>query len=458
MRAVHKLERYVNVGTKMMRCGYTTGTCAAGAARAAAETLFAGAPVDSVIVETPADISVELDIEQLERGDGWVRCAVRKDGGDDPDVTNGSLVFATVTRSDEPGVRIDGGLGVGRVTRPGLDQPIGAAAINSTPRAMIAAQVEQAARDCGYVGGADVEISIPAGVELAKRTFNPRLGIEGGLSVLGTSGIVRPMSAASLIGSLEIEMRQLAAEGEKRLLLAPGNYGRDFARDALGLSVERCVQCSNYLGEALDRAVTLGFKTVLVIGHIGKLVKVAAGNMNTHSRVSDARRETLAAHAALAGASRELVAALMDAGTTDEMLDLLDDAGLVEPVMATVVERIERQLEHRTCGKLTVAAVVFSKTRGELGRTSHATELVERYPHEGGVREGGQHEGCTRKEGMRADGPDEDGPCEGGLPEGGLDEDGSHERGSRERNPSEGTSREPGPSGHSSRALHSSMA
>ncbi|MEE8721946.1 MAG: cobalt-precorrin-5B (C(1))-methyltransferase CbiD [Eggerthellaceae bacterium] len=448
MRAVHKLERYVNVGTKMMRCGYTTGTCAAGAARAAAETLFAGAPVDSVIVETPAGISVELDIEQLERGDGWVRCAVRKDGGDDPDVTDGALVFATVTRSDEPGVRIDGGLGVGRVTRPGLDQPIGAAAINSTPRSMIAAQVEQTARECGYAGGADVEISIPAGVELAKRTFNPRLGIEGGLSVLGTSGIVRPMSAASLIGSLEIEMRQLAAEGEKRLLLAPGNYGRDFARDVLGLSVERCVQCSNYLGEALDRAVTLGFETVLVIGHIGKLVKVAAGNMNTHSRVSDARRETLAAHAALAGASRELVAALMDAGTTDEMLDLLDDAGLVEPVMATVTERIERQLEHRTCGKLTVAAVVFSKTRGELGRTSHATELVERYLHEGGSSEGGTREGGTHGGGPRRAGMHEDNSGEDGLREGNPSEG----------DPGEGASREPGPSGHGSRAPHSSMA
>jgi cobalt-precorrin-5B (C1)-methyltransferase len=388
---------------------------------------------------------------------------VRKDGGDDPDATDGALVFATVNRSDEPGVRIDGGLGVGRVTRPGLDQPIGAAAINSTPRAMIAAQVEQAARDCGYVGGADVEISIPAGVELAKRTFNPRLGIEGGLSVLGTSGIVRPMSTAALVSSLDIEMRQLAAEGEKRLLLAPGNYGRDFARDALGLSVKRCVQCSNYLGEALDRAVTLGFESVLVVGHIGKLVKVAAGNMNTHSRVSDARRETLAAHAALTGASRELVAALMDAGTTDEMLDLLDDAGLVEPVMATVTERIERQLEHRTCGKLTVAAVVFSKTRGELGRTSHATELVERYPHEGGSSEGGTDEDGQREDGADEGGPREDGLRGGGTRRAGMHEDNSGEDGLREGNPSEGnpsegTSREPDPSKHGSRAPHSSMA
>lgn len=374
---MRKLERYINVGTKQMRCGYTTGTCAAGAARAAAEALLAGAFPASVIVATPAGIDVELDVERPEKDGSWACCAVRKDGGDDPDVTDGALVFSKVTLSEQPGVRIDGGVGVGRVTRPGLDQPIGAAAINSVPRAMIASQVEQAARAHGYSGGMDVEISIPAGAELAQRTFNPRLGIVGGISVLGTSGIVRPMSEASLIGSLEIEMRQLAQEGNRHLLLAPGNYGRDFARDVLGLSVEDCVQCSNYLGEALDRAVTLGFQTVLVVGHVGKLAKVAAGNMNTHSRVSDARRETLAAHAALAGASRKLVAAIMDSGTTDEIFDLLDREGLVEQVMATLVERLETQLERRTLGRLAIGAIVFSKTRGELGSTSHAHEIIQ---------------------------------------------------------------------------------
>ncbi|MDD5894616.1 MAG: cobalt-precorrin-5B (C(1))-methyltransferase, partial [Coriobacteriaceae bacterium] len=163
----------------------------------------------------------------------------------------------------------------------------------------------------------------------------------------------------------------------RHLLLAPGNYGRDFARDVLGLSVESCVQCSNYLGEALDRAVTLGFQTVLVVGHVGKLAKVAAGNMNTHSRVSDARRETLAAHAALAGASRGVVAAIMNSGTTDEIFDLLDAEGLVEQVMATLVERLEAQLEHRTLGRLGIGAIVFSKTRGELGSTSHAHEIIQ---------------------------------------------------------------------------------
>ena len=374
---MHKLDRYINVGTRQMRCGYTTGTCAAGATRAAAEALLAGTFPASVVVETPAGIDVALDIEQPERYGGWACCAVRKDGGDDPDVTDGALVFSKVSLSEQPGVRIDGGVGVGRVTRPGLDQPIGAAAINSVPRAMITAQVEQAAQAHGYAGGMDVEISIPAGVELAQRTFNPRLGIVGGISILGTSGIVRPMSEASLIGSLEIEMRQLAQEGNRHLLLAPGNYGRDFARDVLGLSVESCVQCSNYLGEALDRAVTLGFQTVLVVGHVGKLAKVAAGNMNTHSRVSDARRETLAAHAALAGASRKLVAAIMDSGTTDEIFDLLAAEGLVEQVMATLVERLEAQLEHRTLGRLGIGAIVFSKTRGELGSTSHAHEIIQ---------------------------------------------------------------------------------
>lgn len=374
---MRKLERYINVGTKQMRCGYTTGTCAAGAARAAAEALLAGAFPASVVVATPAGIDVELDVERPEKDGSWACCAVRKDGGDDPDVTDGALVFSKVSLSEQPGVRIDGGVGVGRVTRPGLDQPIGAAAINSVPRAMIASQVEQAARAYGYSGGMDVEISIPAGAELAQRTFNPRLGIVGGISVLGTSGIVRPMSEASLIGSLEIEMRQLAQEGNRHLLLAPGNYGRDFARDVLGLSVENCVQCSNYLGEALDRAVTLGFQTVLVVGHVGKLAKVAAGNMNTHSRVSDARRETLAAHAALAGASRKLVAAIMDSGTTDEIFDLLDREGLVEQVMATLVERLETQLERRTLGRLAIGAIVFSKTRGELGSTSHAHEIIQ---------------------------------------------------------------------------------
>ena len=330
-----------------------------------------------MLVETPAGIDVALDIEQPERDGNWACCAVRKDGGDDPDVTDGALVFSKVSLSEQPGVRIDGGVGVGRVTRPGLDQPIGAAAINSVPRAMIAAQVEQAVRAHGYAGGMDVEISVPAGVELAQRTFNPRLGIVGGISVLGTSGIVRPMSEASLIGSLEIEMRQLAQEGNRHLLLAPGNYGRDFARDVLGLSVESCVQCSNYLGEALDRAVALGFHTVLVVGHVGKLAKVAAGNMNTHSRVSDARRETLAAHAALAGASRGVVAAIMNSGTTDEIFDLLDAEGLVEQVMATLVERLEAQLEHRTLGRLGIGAIVFSKTRGELGFTSQAHEIIQ---------------------------------------------------------------------------------
>ena len=370
-------EHYITAGGKRLRCGRTTGTCAAMAAAGAVRLLLTGRAPDLISLNTPRDWMVEAPLLDCVADGETAACSVEKDGGDDVDATHGLPIRATVRRRAEGGTAILGGPGVGRVTRPGLDQPVGEAAINSVPRAMITAQVEQAAQAHGYAGGMDVEISIPVGVELAQRTFNPRLGIVGGISVLGTSGIVRPMSEASLIGSLEIEMRQLAQEGNRHLLLAPGNYGRDFARDVLGLSVESCVQCSNYLGEALDRAVTLGFQTVLVVGHVGKLAKVAAGNMNTHSRVSDARRETLAAHAALAGASRKLVAAIMDSGTTDEIFDLLAAEGLVEQVMATLVERLEAQLEHRTLGRLGIGAIVFSKTRGELGSTSHAHEIIQ---------------------------------------------------------------------------------
>ena len=241
---MQQLEEYINVGTKRMRCGYTTGTCAAAASRAAAELLVRGELVPAVTVSTPAGIDVLVEIEEHESGDGWAQCAVQKDSGDDPDVTNGALVYARVEFCDEPGVHVDGGIGVGRVTREGLDQPVGAAAINSTPRRMIAEQLEEVlAQAAGAQQGLLSVISIPAGVELAAKTFNPRLGIEGGISVLGTSGVVRPMSEDALISSIELEMRTLRARGVEDLLVVPGNYGRDFACGQLQLNMDEAVSC-----------------------------------------------------------------------------------------------------------------------------------------------------------------------------------------------------------------------
>lgn len=373
---MRQLEHYINVGQKRLRCGYTTGTCAAAAAHAAACKLLHGQAPAAVLIETPAGIDAVVEVEELSCGKDWACAGVRKDGGDDPDITDGALVLARVSLADAPGIEVDGGTGVGRVTRAGLDQPIGAAAVNSVPRQMIVKEVLAISRDCDYDGGLRVEISIPAGVELAKRTFNPRLGIEGGLSVLGTSGIVKPMSEDALIASVELELRQRHAEGAADILLCPGNYGYDFARDELALDLKRGVQCSNYLGAALDYACQLGFSSILFVAHIGKMIKVASGVMNTHSRMADARLETMAAHAALCGGSQELIAQVMASVTTDEAIAYLKQAGLLEATMASVMDAVAKHLRHRVGEGLQIEAVTFSKEHGLLGKTQGADRLI----------------------------------------------------------------------------------
>lgn len=371
---MQRLEHYITAGGKLLRCGYTTGTSAAAATRAAAELLLGDVVVPSVVVSTPADVEVVIEVEESERGGDWARCCVMKDGGDDADVTDGVLVYALVRQTDAPGVSVEGGLGIGEVTRPGLDQPVGSAAINSVPRQMIVREARAAAEAHGYRGGLIVEISIPAGVDLAEKTFNPRLGIEGGISVLGTSGIVRPMSEEALISTIKLELGMLRASGATSVLVVPGNYGRDFAMAQMGLSDAWLVSSSNYLGETLDEAVRLGFESLLLVGHIGKLVKVAGGIMNTHSRIADCRMEILAAHAARAGASAEAVSAIMDAATTEAALDVLVEAGLLDRAMATLMQRLEDHVARRA-RDMNVQAVVFSSVRGILGMTAGADEL-----------------------------------------------------------------------------------
>lgn len=371
-----RLEVYLPVGRKQLRCGYTTGTCAAAAAAGAAARLLTGAVLDEVQVDTPAGVMVTAELLEHAAGPGWASCAVRKDGGDDPDVTDGILICARVERRESPGIAIDGGAGVGRVTRPGLDQPVGAAAINSVPRRMITRQVEQVMAAAGYDGGLAVTISVPEGAALAGRTFNPRLGIEGGISILGTGGIVRPMSEAALLDSLYLEQDMLQAAGARDIILTPGNYGDAFAQQSLGLTLARRCTCSNYLGAAIDHAAGLGFRSLLVVGHLGKLIKVAAGNMNTHSRVSDARRETLTAHAALAGGGPELLRALFDSPTTDAGVALLTQAGLLEIVMTSLARALDEQLKYRAGDGLAIEAVFFSNQYGMLGKTPGADSLL----------------------------------------------------------------------------------
>ncbi len=372
-----KLEHYIPVGRQRLRCGYTTGTCAAAAARGAAAALLTGSRAAAVEVTTPAGIPVRAELLDWSQGPGWVRCAVEKDGGDDPDVTDGTRIYATVSRRADAALIIEGGEGVGRVTRPGLDQPPGAAAINSTPRRMIREQLEAARAAAGARCGLTAVISAPGGAALAQKTFNPRLGIVGGISILGTSGIVRPMSEAALVDSITLELDMAKAAGVRHLLVTPGNYGADYARTELGLRTEP-ISCSNYLGAAIDHAAGLGFESFLLVGHLGKLVKVAGGAMNTHSNTADGRRETLAAHTALAGGDRALVRAVFEAAATDAALEALEAAGLRGAVTAALTRALYENLCRRA-GEMRMEAVVFSNRFGLLGETPGAEELLARH-------------------------------------------------------------------------------
>ena len=364
-------------GGQALRRGWTTGTCAAAAAQAAALLLLTGKVPAELRLDTPGGLTFTLPVEQPHLDGDAAVCTVRKDAGDDPDITNGVGITAAVRRAPE-GVTIDGGAGVGRVTRPGLAMPVGAAAINPGPRAQITAALERAARECGYTGGFSVIISAENGEELARQTYNEHLGVVGGLSILGTSGIVEPMSEKALVDTILLELDSLYAGGQRTAFLCPGNYGADFARDTLGLDLEKAVKCSNFIGEALDHAVFRGFDDILLVGHAGKLVKLAAGVMNTHSSVADGRQEIFTAHAALCGAGRETLEGLMQSISVDACIELLDREHLREPVLARIESEIEKRLALRLRGRGHVEFILFTAKYGILAQSPGAMALCER--------------------------------------------------------------------------------
>ncbi len=369
---------------KRLRCGYTTGSCAAAASKAAAAMLLSGDRVEEIALMTPKGILLHLLIEDItivKETDGSIQevsCAVRKDGGDDPDATNGILVYSRVRRIPEAEIRIDGGIGVGRVTKPGLNQPVGNAAINSTPRSMIRENVTEICNAHGYTGGIDVEISIPQGEEIAKKTFNPRLGIVGGISVLGTSGIVMPMSEEALIRSMKAEMEVLHANGGEYLVITPGNYGETFSHNMKDLDLTYEMKCSNFVGETIDLAEELGVKGILFIAHIGKFIKCSGGIMNTHSREADSRAELMAAAALRSGVPSDTVLRILDTGTTEEALDILaaGEEELSRKTMDSIAERVHFYLNNRCRGAIEIGCILFSSVRGELSRTENVEDLI----------------------------------------------------------------------------------
>ena len=430
------MEEYVIKNQKKLRLGITTGTCSAAAAQAAAMQLLLGIESHAVTLRTPKGMTVSVPVYLLEADNVKASYKVIKDSGDDPDVTNGTDVCVTVAYAQQstreksnrsagtsgdkkpngsveiggnagsdgiveasiqsskngsqdsscaftsesfPYLTLDGGIGIGRVTKEGLEQAVGQAAINRVPRQMIFAAVADVCEKANVREPLHITVWMPEGETLAKRTFNPKLGIEGGLSVLGTSGILEPMSEQAIVATIETEIRQLHAVGEEKILVTPGNYGQAYASEYLGLDLAKSVKSSNYIGDTIDLAISYGMKDFLLVGNIGKLVKLAAGIFNTHSKVADGRGEIFAVHAAMAGAEAKVVQEIYDCINTDRMLDVVEREGLRETVMQSILAAIEKHVAGRVGDTMRFGVIVFSEKYGYLGQTSDAERELNKW-------------------------------------------------------------------------------
>ena len=359
-----------------MRYGFTTGSCAAAAAKAAAYMLLTGLKKTEITIKTPKGIPYNAKLLDIMCEENEVSCAVEKDGGDDPDITTGTWIYAKVSYAEESvkEITIEGGIGVGRVTKPGLDQPVGNAAINRVPREMIKKEVLEVCRLVDYKGGLRIEISVPEGEKLCERSFNPRLGIVGGISILGTSGIVEPMSSQALIDTIRVELRQRRVLGFDYVAVSPGNYGLEFMRKTYGYDLDKSVKCSNFIGATIDMAVEMGFQKMLLTGHIGKLIKVAGGIMNTHSKEADCRMELLAAFSVKEQIEPLQLRRILECVTTEEAVSVIEESGKLQQVMEQIAERICYYMENRAGGRMKTDCILFSNEYGELVKSKGAEE------------------------------------------------------------------------------------
>ena len=371
-----------------MRYGFTTGSCAAAAAAAACYMLLTGRKKEEMTILTPKGISYTAKLVDISINESSAACAIVKDGGDDPDITTGAHIVAEVAFLQKESLQKDktdamqqiiirGGKGVGRVTKPGLDQPVGEAAINHVPREMIEKEVRRICALCDYNGKLQVTISVPEGEEIAQKTFNPRLGITGGISILGTSGIVEPMSSRALLDTIQVELRQKKAMGQQMIAVTPGNYGLDFMKEAFAYDLDKSVKCSNFIGNTIDMAAETGFCGMLLTGHIGKLVKVSGGIMNTHSKEGDCRMELLAAAALKSGGSKTQALEILEAVTTEEGIRILQEGGNLQKTMQILMEKIMFYLQKRAAGRLQIECMMYANGYGLLAESSGAEAMLE---------------------------------------------------------------------------------
>lgn len=377
-------EQFILSGTKRLRCGMTTGSCAAIASLAATQAALTGTFPQYAKITVPkgwiarAEIIESKIISKMKAS-----CAVRKDAGDDPDATDSMLIFAEVSlRADEIippkknlSVTITGGTGIGRVTKSGLDQKPGEYAINSVPRKMIEEAVRSVCSEHGFFGKAEIKIYAPDGAEIAKKTFNPALGIEGGISILGTSGVVEPMSEEALVDAIEVEARVISQSLKDKkirpLIITPGNFGEDFIRSREELAGIPVLTCANFIGKSIDFASAYDFTHVIFVGHAGKFVKLAGGIFNTHSHIADCRMEIIASHAALLGAESFDIARIFECATVEAAFSVLDETGLTKKVSVSLARAACGKIARRVQGKYKFSFIMFTKERGILCESSN---------------------------------------------------------------------------------------
>ncbi len=371
------MQEVIWIDNKAYRKGYTTGSCATAAAKAAAQMILSQEKIDQVRIITPSNVILDLDVLESNVADNVAIAAIQKDGGDDIDVTHGMLIYAKVSLNQTGRIHIEGGVGIGRVTRKGVRHAIGEAAINETPKKTIESAVREV---IGEDHGADVLIYAPGGAEIAQETYNPRLGIVDGISILGTTGIVTPMSDESWKKSISLELEVKREEGLNKIIFVPGNHGERFA-EGLGLNPNHVVVISNFVRHALKEIERLGYKEILLLGHFGKLVKVAAGVFNTHSHVADARMETMITHLALMSAPIALIEDVYNSSTTEEAMEFISKAGYQE-VYDAIAKKIKSRIEHLSkYGKnpLSAESILFSMEGNVLGVSQSIEAIIERF-------------------------------------------------------------------------------
>ncbi len=365
-------DEYVFVNGRKFRKGYTTGSCAAAAAKASVLMLLSGSAVEESCIDTPAGVRLTLPVTDVSITSESAGCSVVKDGGDDPDMTSGLKIFAAAKKRSKSGVDIRSGEGIGMVTLPGLKVEVGKPAINPVPEQMILKEVGEVLPENV---GVEILLSVPGGAEAARKTFNPKLGIVGGISILGTSGIVNPMSEDAWKESLALELRVLAAKGKKFAVYIFGNYGENFVAKEIGLNKENLVKVSNFMGFMLDQAVECGLEKILVAGHLGKLVKVAAGIFQTHSRVADARNEIMAAYTALEGAAAVTVAEIYACRTTEAAAEIINLNGL-RGVYDRIVDNVSKRCMDYVKDKIQIGCILFHREHTLLAMDENARIML----------------------------------------------------------------------------------